>query len=206
ARAELGGSNHDAGGELDAFVGGARVIACEAAAGAKEQGSIFFGKKAALAQVVPDEAIGAGEAERVAVTQKFRESKGAAGPDVAIVISSEHINVERGQPPCQAIVSDLSFTIHEAQATETKSVGVVEPDFIGTHGSGLDNFVLQQTVGSREMQPVLSVKAGYAAPANGPKDAVRARSEAADALVNFRWQRHIHELERPLRRARCFNV
>ncbi len=62
--------------------------------------------------------------------EKFREAKSASGPDVAVVIGSEHVNVERGQAVRRAIVSDVRFSIDEAQATETKSIGIMKPDFI----------------------------------------------------------------------------
>src|SRR3984957_6903676 len=113
ARAELRGGNHDAWRKLDTFVAGDRVVAREAAAGAEEQGAVFFGEKALFAEIIPDEAIGLGVAESAAVAEKFGEAVGAAGPDVALVIGSQHVNVERRKPISQAKVSHLRFSIDE---------------------------------------------------------------------------------------------
>ena len=109
----MSGSNHDAGGKLDTFIGGEYIVPREAAAGTEEQRAVLFREKAAVAQVVPDEAIGLREAKRVAITLKFREAKSAAGPDVAVVIGSNHVNVEGGKAVRQAIVSDLWFSVDE---------------------------------------------------------------------------------------------
>src|SRR5580692_2185749 len=56
------------------------------------------------------------------------------------------------------------------------------------------------------MQPLLAIEAGEAAPASGPENAVGAGCEASDALMDFRRQRHIHELKRALCRTGCFEV
>ncbi len=140
----------------------------------------------------------------MAIAEKFGEAKGAAGPDVAFVIGTEHVDAERRKPVRQAIVSEPRFSIHKAQATETQSVGVAEPDFIAADGSGFHNFVLQQTVGRREVQPLLAIEARKAAPAHRPYNSVAAGSEPADALVDFRRQRDIHEMKRALRKTSSF--
>ena len=204
ARAELCGGDHDLGRKLDTLVGRNGIIAREAAAGAEQQGAVPFRKKATFAKVVPDEAIGARIAQSVALAGKFGEAKGAAGPDVAFVIGPEHVDVERRKPVRQAIVSEPRFSIHEAQATETQSVGVAEPDLIAADGSGFHNFVLQQTVGRREVQPLLAIEARKAAPAHRPYNSIAAGSEPADALVDFRRQRNIHEMKRALRKTSSF--
>src|SRR5580693_1289252 len=56
------------------------------------------------------------------------------------------------------------------------------------------------------MQPLLTIEAGETAAANGPENAVRAGCEAAEALVDFRRQRHIHESKRPFGRTGGFEV
>src|SRR5580700_12164110 len=56
------------------------------------------------------------------------------------------------------------------------------------------------------MQPLLTIEAGETAAAHGPENAVRAGCETADALVDFRRQRHIHESKRPFGRRGCFEV
>src|SRR4029077_4269730 len=106
-----------AGRELDLLVGGDGIVASEAAAGAKEQRAILFGKKGALAQIIPDESIGLGEAKTVAIAGKFRQAQGSASPNVACVISAEHVDVERGQPVCQTKIGDLRFSIRKHQAS-----------------------------------------------------------------------------------------
>ena len=116
------------------------------------------------------------------------------------MIGSNHVNVKRGKAIRQAIVSDLWFSVDKPQATEAQSIGITKPDFITVYGSGFHNFVLQQAIGGREVQPILAVKTRDAAPANRPHDTIGAGSEATDAALNFRRQRHIHELKGPLRR------
>ena len=204
ARAELRGSNDDARRKLDSFVSGDRIVTSEATARTEEQSAILFGEKAFLAQVVPDQAIGAGEAKSTSSTEEFRETKSATGPDVALVIDAKHVDVERGQPLGQTIVSDLGFAVHQTQAAETKSVEVAEPNFIAADGSGFDDVVLQQTVGRREVQPVLAIEAREPVSANCPEDAVGAGCETTEALVNFGRQRNVDEMKRPLRRLGCF--
>src|SRR5690242_2864459 len=196
ARAELRGSDHDARREFHSFVSGDGIVAGETAAGSEEQGAIVFREKAALAEVVPDQPIGAGEAKRVAVAEKFGEAVCSAGPNVTFMIGAEHVDVERGQAVCQAKVREKRIPVDEAQAAQTQSIGIAKPDFIAADGGGFHNLVLQQAIGGSKVEPMFSIKAGEAAPADRPQNAISGGCKAADALVDFRRQRNVDEVKR----------
>src|SRR5579859_5475048 len=206
ARAELRGSDHDAWREFHTFVGGDGIVAGEAAAGSEEQGAVVFGKKASFAEVVPDQPIGAGIAKCVAVAEKFGEAESTASPNVAFMIGTEHVDVERGQAVRQAKVGEKRNPVDEAQAAKTQSIGIAEPDFIAADGGGFHNFVLQQAIGGSKVEPMLSIKARETAPADSPQNAITGGCKAADALVDFRRQRNVHEVKRTLRRTSGFDV
>src|SRR5580704_6629482 len=113
----MSGSNDDSGRQLNLLVGGDGIVASKASACAKEQRAVLFGEEALFAEIIPDEAVGLGETNSAAITGKLGEAEGAASPDVALVIGSEHVDIERRQAVRNAIVCDLGLSIDETQAS-----------------------------------------------------------------------------------------
>src|SRR5579859_51393 len=206
ARAENSGSNDHARRQLDGFVGGSRIVTRQAAAGAEEQGAVCFSEKTGFAEVVPDETVGAGEALCTAVAQKLGEAKGASGPDIAVVIGAEHIDVERRETFGEAEVCDARFTLIESQAGQAESVIVAEPNFIAADGGGFDDVLLAQAVAGGKVEPVLAVEAREPAAANGPQHTIGAATKTADSAVNLRRHGNVHESKRPLGETNGFDV